>query len=191
MPRATFQITGASKAEGWLLKEGHDIFKSWYERYFVLDAAEKKITYYTDASKKDIKGEYKFTPGSTVDASTANASQQHLFVLTGRSAKGEGKSELFMSATSPEIKNKWIQHIRKAIKGESFLLESMQQGATDAYKKIEHEIAVDMGYEKRADGEEPCCGCDWLRKFIAGEEDKLKERGEDRAEDWLKSICPF
>lgn len=96
-----------------------------------------------------------------------------------------------MSATSPEIKNKWIQHIRKAIKGESFLLESMQQGATDAYKKIEHEIAVDMGYEKRADGEEPCCGCDWLRNFIAGEEDKLKEGGEDRAEDWLKSICPF
>ena len=132
------------------------MFKSWQERYFVLDANEKKITYYTDASKKDIKGEYKFTPASTVDSSNANTSQQHLFLLTGRSAKGEGKSELYMSATSPEIKNKWIQHIRKAIKGETFLLESATQNVSDMYSKVEHEIKVDLGFESRRNGEASC-----------------------------------
>lgn len=150
---------------GWLLKEGHDVWKSWQERYFVLDANERKITYYTDASKKDIKGEYKFTPASTVDSSNANTSQQHLFVLTGRSAKGEGKSELFMSATSPEIKNKWIQHIRKAIKGETFLMESAVQNVSNVYSKVEHEIKADLGLESRRDGEQPCCGCDFFGIF--------------------------
>jgi hypothetical protein len=169
------------------LKEGHDVWKSWQERYFVLDANERKITYYTDMSKKDIKGEYKFTPASTVDSSNANTSQQHLFVLTGRSAKGEGKSELFMSATSPEIKNKWITHIRKAIKGETFLLENAAQNVSDMYAKVEHEIKHDLGLKD----DEPCCGCDFFNNIFQNEKDRVEGRGERDAEGCLNGICPM
>ena len=141
---------------GWLEKEGHDTFKTWHARYFVLDASRKKITYFSDQTKSDQKGAYTFTPASIVDSSTANSTHPNLFVLTGRSLKGEAKSELFMDATSLEIKNKWIAHIRKAIKGESFLMENAMDTTSTAFRKVEHEFKAEMGLENRADGEGTC-----------------------------------
>ena len=65
--KSTFQITSSTTAEGWLKKESHDITKRKQDRYFVLDAAARKIQYYEEFPK-NIKGEYSFTPASTVDA---------------------------------------------------------------------------------------------------------------------------
>lgn len=97
------------------MKESHDIFKTWQDRFFVLDCKTKKIRYYTEAQKINQKGEYEFTANSTVEASTANSSVPNLFVLTGKTQK-ENVSELFMSASSAELRKKWMESIKKAIK---------------------------------------------------------------------------
>ena len=117
MSQAPFKITGQYLAEGWLMKESHDGFKSWQDRYFVLDSMNKKISYYSEAQKNNLKGEYDFTHESTVKPSNANSSHPNLFVVIGKSKKGgNDKSELFMSASSAELKNKWIAAVGKAIK---------------------------------------------------------------------------
>ena len=101
------------------MKESHDVFKQWQDRFFVLDCQQKTITYYTEAQKINEKGKYSFTSTSTCESSKVDASVAtvaNLFVVTGKTAKGGEKSELFMSATSPELKFKWVTSINKAIK---------------------------------------------------------------------------
>jgi hypothetical protein len=179
--KSTFQITGNNTAEGWLDKEGHDAFKTWYTRYFVLDAQRKKITYFTDQSKMEQRGAYTFTPASIVDSSQSKPNHEHLFLLTGRSLKGESKSELFMDSTSLEVKNKWIAHIRKAIKGESFILENMAESAGSAYRTVEHELKAEMGLEAR-EANEHCC------QFLTNQ-CRRAERGAEEEEDSIMNNC--
>ena len=111
-----FKITSNTTAEGWLMKEGHDLMRTWHDRYFVLDSAKKKLSYYSEAQKFNLKGEYEFTANSLVENSNANSSHPNLFLVIGKSAKGDAKSELLMSASSADLKNKWMDAIKKAIK---------------------------------------------------------------------------
>ena len=60
------QIISTTIAEGSLRKESHDILKQWQERYFVLNATTRRLTYYADKSKKVMKGEYELTEKSSV-----------------------------------------------------------------------------------------------------------------------------
>lgn len=138
------------------MKEGHDIFKSWQDRYFVLDSETKTIKYYTEGQKLTLKGEYELSPNSTVESSNLDRTHPNLFCVTGKSAKGESRSELYISASSAALKNNWISAIRKAIKGEP--LVSIAEKFEEVNNRIAHEIKVDMGLEKRGEGEEPCCG---------------------------------
>ena len=60
------KIINSTTAEGVLRKESHDILKQWQERYFVLDAARRRLIYYVDYTKKQMKGEYELSEKSTV-----------------------------------------------------------------------------------------------------------------------------
>jgi hypothetical protein len=158
MSHSIFKIVSNTSAEGWLMKEGHDFFKSWQDRYFVLDSETRTIKYYTEGQKLNLKGEYQLTATSTVESSNADRTHPNLFCVTGKSIKGESRSELYISASSAALKNNWISAIRKAIKGEP--LVSLAEKFEEVNNKIAHEIKVDMGLEKREGHEEPCCaGC--------------------------------
>ena len=138
------------------MKEGHDFFKSWQDRYFVLDSKTRTIKYYTEGQKLHLKGEYQLDQSSTVESSNADRTHPNLFCVIGKSIKGESRSELYISASSAALKNNWISAIRKAIKGEPLVpsadVESMNN-------KIAHEIKVDMGLEKRDETQDSSC-CD-------------------------------
>lgn len=50
-----------NKMQGWLKKESHDYFRAmrkWQWRYFILDFSTKRLSYYTDESLADQRGEY-------------------------------------------------------------------------------------------------------------------------------------
>jgi len=111
-----FKITSNTTAEGWLMKEGHDLMRTWHDRYFVLDSAKRKLSYYSEAQKFNLKGEYEFNANSLVENSNANSNHPNLFLVIGKSSKGDAKSELLMSASSADLKNKWMNAIKKAIK---------------------------------------------------------------------------
>ena len=100
------------------MKEGHDFFKSWQDRYFVLDSETRTLKYYTEGQKLNLKGEYQLTATSTVESSNADRTHPNLFCVLGKSIKGEHRNELYISASSAALKNNWISAIRKAIKGE-------------------------------------------------------------------------
>jgi hypothetical protein len=113
---ASFKTTSNTTAEGWLKKEGHDIIRSWNDRYFVLNSAKKRIAYYSEEQKLNLKGEYEFTGNSMAENSNQPSIHPNLFFVIGKSAKGDPKSELLLSSSSVEIKNKWMDAIKKAIK---------------------------------------------------------------------------
>lgn len=110
------KFVGSHSAEGWLMKEGHDMFKSFQDRYFVLNSSEKKLTYYQEAQKLNVKGFYQLTPQSVCSANNAYSNQPNVFVVTGKSSHGEGREELFLSAGTDELRRKWLELITKAIK---------------------------------------------------------------------------
>lgn len=92
------------------------MFKSFQDRYFVLNSSEKKLTYYQEAQKLNVKGFYQLTPQSVCSANNAYSNQPNVFVVTGKSSHGEGREELFLSAGTDELRRKWLELITKAIK---------------------------------------------------------------------------
>ena len=137
------------------MKEGHDFFKSWQDRYFVLDSETRTIKYYTEGTKLNLKGEYQLTAASTVESSNADRTHPNLFCVTGKSIKGENRSELYISASSAALKNNWISAIRKAVKGEP--LVSVAEKFEDVNNKIAREIKVDMGLQKVDENPDSAC----------------------------------
>jgi hypothetical protein len=100
--------------EGWLMKESHDVFRAWQDRFFVLNAQERKLSYFQEAQKLNCKGTYEFTSNSTCTMSNSST-QPNVFILTGKSAHGDTKAELYLSASTNELRQKWIEVINKAI----------------------------------------------------------------------------
>jgi hypothetical protein len=49
-----------------IITSSHDILKQWQDRYFVLDANKKRLTYYVDKSKEHMKGEYELSEKSSI-----------------------------------------------------------------------------------------------------------------------------
>ena len=135
------------------------MFKSWQERYFVLDCQKKTLTYYSEASKQNEKGCYALLPSSAVIETTGNYSHPNLFMLTGKSVKGEGKADLLLSATSSDLRKKWMDAVKKAIKGEPLVdtVQRVTNAVVATESRIMHEIRVDLGLEKRTEGEVSMC----------------------------------
>ena len=60
------KIISSTIVEGSLRKESHDILKQWQDRYFVLNSSTKRLVYYTDETKQQMKGEYELSDKSKV-----------------------------------------------------------------------------------------------------------------------------
>ena len=117
------KIISPTKMTGWLRKESHDMLRRLQKRYFVLDAKTKTLTYYSsDSLNKEKKGEYTFTLFSVCESLADAHGQNNSFVLRGsRSSNADGnKVDLQLIAEDPDEKLKWIDHITRAIHGESF-----------------------------------------------------------------------
>jgi hypothetical protein len=109
------KVVGSHTAEGWLMKEGHDLFKNFLDRYFLLDSKERKLTYYEDSQKLKVKGFYTFSSHSVCAANNKQSTQPNVFIVTGNSRNGTGREELVLSAGSDALRRKWLELITKAI----------------------------------------------------------------------------
>jgi hypothetical protein len=105
------------RMEGWLEKQGH-MFKTWKRRWVVLEnqinANYYLLSYFTDETKREKKGEFKIALDSAVTNldDGYSSGKANLFVLQ---AEGNGKTFLIMSALTEEDKNAWILTIETAI----------------------------------------------------------------------------
>lgn len=55
------QCVAENRLQGWLKKESHDylkVMRKWQWRYFILDFDAKILSYFTDETLKDQRGEY-------------------------------------------------------------------------------------------------------------------------------------
>lgn len=125
------KIISATVVEGSLRKESHDILKQWQDRYFVLDSSTKRLVYYADSTKQQMKGEYELSDKSKV---LEGVRSNHLvFTVVGwkvtRTAypnqMGDQRSELFLAGTTEDNTRKWIELLNKAIKGQSFIVDDI------------------------------------------------------------------
>jgi hypothetical protein len=118
-----FTITSNYLAEGWLSKESHDGMRSWRERYFVLNSLNRKLSFYDEAEKITMKGEWDLSENASVDLTDSRGgSHQNLFVVSGKRSGAPGQSELFVSANSLDIRDSWVEAIRKTIMGALFTI---------------------------------------------------------------------
>ena len=85
--------------EGWLLKESHGMLKKWDDRYLALDLSSRRILYYADEKKKDLRGEWILIANSSVKIDPASA-RPNTFTVTGISSNERGNSILRLASPS-------------------------------------------------------------------------------------------
>ena len=107
------------------MKEAHDIFKTWQDRWFVLNANTRTIHYYSEPTRTNLRGEYYNITncqiveprGAEVDDRSAHP-HPHIFEVIGESKHGRGKETLKLSASTEIVRNNWVDKIQRACRGE-------------------------------------------------------------------------
>ena len=108
-----------NRAEGWALKESHDLInKKWEERYFIIDGPKKKVTYYEVPASGELvkKGEYQLGPKSPVKK-TKTSNKPFCVSVEGKHNYNM-TSNLIISVNKDEIADEWVKILSKVIRGE-------------------------------------------------------------------------
>jgi len=115
---SSITYTTEFSAEGWLKKEEMRCFylalvPHWNDRYFVLDSEAKRLSCFEDSTKTSLRGEYVLDSSTALDDNVLWHMKK--FLINTRTVQGQPQT-LSMCASTLDIKIKWVDALKKAIK---------------------------------------------------------------------------
>lgn len=123
---------------GYLFKQGH-VFKNWREKFFVLD--KKILKCYADESLSKLNGEYIIDADTQIyDVPGETDGRGFLFYLGGKDISALDEV-LFLSASSKEEKNDWIEAFTDAAHDGFKLINQPEIWRTPFYPMVELQVS--------------------------------------------------
>ena len=112
---AMLSLKPTKDLKGKFSKQGH-VFRTWQERYYLLDMEKKELTYYADVEHSVAKGKYEISETSVVETIEEEyQNYKHVLSLKARSSGKE--SILVISAGSDEKREELFRALTECICG--------------------------------------------------------------------------